>query len=388
MITNYLLKIFLKTKPNNNDPKHRQIVANIEVAASMAINILLFFMKLGLGIVSGSFAMISDAIHTLSDIVSSIVVWLSFIWSSKPADEDHPFGHGRAEHVGGIMVSALLIAIGFEFIKESITNIISPETFHVSPLILFLILITIILKEISAQMAFKLAKVIDSKTLKADAWHHRTDAISSIIVLGAFALQYLGISGVDGWAGLIVSGFILYTGIETAKDSIHPLLGEATNMELINKIKTISLTNKNVRNVHDMVIHSYGHTKACCLHTEISEKIDISKAHDIAEEVEEQLIKELGFTSVTIHIDPVTSDFGKYPNIPNDIAAIVKTDNRLESFHDLRLAGKKNILLDLVPKKNTTDIDIEALKISFKKSFKKLYPELNLSFKVEPKYHY
>ncbi|MDD4527796.1 MAG: cation diffusion facilitator family transporter [Candidatus Margulisbacteria bacterium] len=388
MFSKYLVSLFFKKNANQNDPILRKKVADLEVYSSTFINILLFILKLTIGIISGSFSMISDAMHTLSDIISSAFVWASFLWSAKPADEEHPFGHGKAEYLGGFIVAVLLMVVGFEFIKESIIKILHPEDFIATPLIILLIIVTILLKELSAQFSYGLGDYISSKTLKADAWHHRTDALSSIIVLLAFCLQYFGITGVDGWAGLIVSVFIFYTGIEVAKDSINPLIGEATDNSLIHKIKKIALEHSDVINAHDVVIHSYGHTKACCLHIEIDATTDSMSVHTISENVEEALVKSLGFTSVTIHPDPVTTNFGKYEQLPKKIALIVKEDNRIESFHDLRLVGKKNILVDLVPEKKTTSEEIIALKKDFYEQFKKLYPELNLKLKIEPKFHY
>lgn len=378
----------LNEKIDKNDVKVRKKVADIEVFVSTLINVVLFFIKLFTGLVTGSFAMISDAFHTLSDIFSSIVIWLSFLWSSKPADDEHPFGHERVEYICGMIVAGLLITISFEFAKSSIYRILHPEVFSVNVVMLLLVLSTIILKEVSAQVSFKLGRLIDSKPLMADAWHHRTDALSSIVVLVAFILQMFGVSGVDGWAGLVVSCFILYAGIKVAKDSIHPLIGEPVSPADLDEIKEVVMKYKEVKSIHDVVIHSYGTIKAASLHIELDCKMTFEAAHDLAEVIEENMERLLKLTSVVIHIDPITTDFGQYKDLPDKVAMVVDEDKRVDDFHDLRLAGKKNIFFDVRMSKGTVEAQKEKIAVDLSNRLKKYYPKLNINVKVEPKYYF
>ena len=275
----------------------------IEGAVSIFINIGLFFIKLWAGIVSGSIALTADAWHSLSDTISSVVVIVGAKLSSKKPDIKHPFGHGRWEQIASIFIGFLLGIIAYDFIKDSIIQFQSKEAANFGTLALVVTIISILANEGLAQYAFYLGKKTDSLTIKADGWHHRTDALSSIIILiGILFKNYFW--WIDSILGIIVSIMIFYVAYEIIKESINKLLGEEPNSELIQKIETIikSLYPDDL-SPHHYHIHNYVAHKELTFHIKLDNNLNIEQGHSIATEIENELFKELKITS-TIHVEP------------------------------------------------------------------------------------
>ncbi|MBT6112147.1 MAG: cation transporter, partial [Candidatus Marinimicrobia bacterium] len=214
--------------PKGKEPAriYRTRIGKFQGWVSVIINGILFIIKMGLSLVVGSISLLADAIHTLSDLISSAVVIWGFNEAEKPADEDHPYGHGRAEYIATLIIAILLAVAGIEFIESSISRLMNPEPIVSEWWMIGLIGLTILLKELTARYGEFLSQKIASGTLHADAWHHRTDAISSLLVLGAMIAGRYGYYQVDGWAGLGVALFIMWTGFEIAKSAIDDLLGK------------------------------------------------------------------------------------------------------------------------------------------------------------------
>jgi cation diffusion facilitator family transporter len=271
---------------------------------SIITNTLLFGLKYWAGIASGSIAIIADAWHTLSDSVTSIVVIVSAKTSAKPADKEHPFGHGRAEIIGSIVIGVLLAVVAFDFIIESIDKLKSDKDTHFGTLAIVVTILSILMKEGMAQYAFWAAKKSNSKSLKADAWHHRSDAFSSVIILiGIFLDPYFW--WIDGVMGIIIAGLLFYGTYEIMKDAIGTLLGEDLDPALINQIKEMALScYNNDFNMHHFHLHNYGNHQEITFHIRLDGKLSLNEAHEIADKLEKKIYKELNIVA-TIHMEPL-----------------------------------------------------------------------------------
>jgi cation diffusion facilitator family transporter len=278
--------------------------AYLEGWISIIANTLLFFLKYWAGIVSGSIAIIADAWHTLSDSISSVVVLIGVKISNKPADKEHPFGHGRVELIASVVIGVILAIIGFDFFINSIERIRNKEEAAYGTIAIIVTVISIVSKELLAQYAFWAGKKTKLNSLKADGWHHRSDAISSVIVLaGIFLGKYFW--WIDGVLGMIVAVLIFIAAYEILKEGISPLIGETPDSGLIEKIKEISnrVANRET-DIHHVHIHTYGHHTEITFHISLPKDYVFEKVHNIATEIEVTIREELGMEA-TIHMEPL-----------------------------------------------------------------------------------
>lgn len=286
-----------------NTTNIRQKITKQEGWISILVNILLFVIKYMAGIASGSLALIADAWHTLSDSISSILVLISARYSYKQADKDHPFGHGRFELVTSIFIGVLLILVGINFIKEGVAKFIDHEEAVFGTFAIVASVFSILMKEGLAQFAFWGYRKTNSSALKADGWHHRSDAISSIVILvGIFIGKYLW--WIDAVMSVIVAGFLLYAAYEIVKSSISSILGEPPSVDLIQKVS--DLANQTVGYdvmVHHVHLHDYVIHRELTFHICLPPTLTIETAHEITDEIEKTIKEEMEIES-TIHIDP------------------------------------------------------------------------------------
>jgi cation diffusion facilitator family transporter len=279
--------------------------AFVEGWLSIVGNILLFALKYWAGLATGSIAIIADAWHTLSDSLSSVIVIVGAKISKKPADEEHPFGHGRADLISAFIIGILLLLVAFDFIIESYHTLHSRESSQFGSIAIVVMVISIVLKELLAQFAYYGAKKTNSKVLKADAWHHRSDAISSLVILvGIFLGPYFW--WVDGALGMIVALLIGHAAYEIISDSIHSLLGESPSDTIITELKlTIEEVHPNNLEPHHFHLHVYGDHTELTFHIVLPEGMPLKEAHDIATVLEEAILEKYAYVA-TIHIEPHT----------------------------------------------------------------------------------
>ena len=266
-------------------------------------NLILFAIKYWAGITSASVALIADAWHTLSDSVSSIIVLLGFKVSKKSKNEDRPFGYGRAELIASLIVGVLLAIVSFEFLKDSIIKLTNYETANYGTIAIVVTALSIVVKEAMAQYSFYIARITSSRALKADGWHHRSDAISSVVILvGIFIGKYFW--WIDGVLGIIVSILLFYTSYEILKESISPLIGEDSDEELMVKINTFASEcyGKDM-NIHHVHTHTYGDHIEVTFHMVFPKNITLQDAHDDATMLEHRIFNDLGIHA-TIHMEP------------------------------------------------------------------------------------
>ena len=281
----------------------KTLFAYKESILSIFVNTLLFGLKLWAGIVSGSVAITADAWHTLSDSLSSMMVLIGAKLANKPADKEHPYGHGRMETVTSFFISIFLGFIAYHFLVSGIHEIYNHITVHYGEIAIVVTVISILLKEALAQYAFYAYKKTQSMPLKADAWHHRSDALSSLIILtGIFLGKYFW--WIDGALSILVSASILYIAIILLSKTIHNLLGETPDEDLKRHIETICTEETgDSPNVHHIQIHNYINHIALTFHIHLDPDMNLYKAHGIATNIEKRILEELNMHA-TIHIEP------------------------------------------------------------------------------------
>lgn len=385
--------IFRKHLKDGKDIRHpeiRHIVGRVEGWISIWTNFLLSVMKGWLGLWSGSVSLIADAIHTLSDVSTSIVILIAFRIARKPSDTAHPFGHGRMEAIGTVIVAVLLMVAGIEMLKTSVSRLLNPSPFEASWFLIAMVALTILIKEILARFSQKLAKIIESSALKADAWHHRTDALSSVLVLVALLGQrFFDIYYLDGVAGIAVSAMIAYTGWHIVKDGIDDLLGKRPPVHIVKDIKDMIKAHPEILDVHDLIIHQYGQKSDISFHIEVPENLPLKRAHALSDDIA-RTINDHFSTHSTVHVDPVNTSDPELQAvrklIKNDLA---KWDQKI-SFHDLRCLGdkrSKNIVFDLVVDPVMNDREIDNLKNQLLRHIAEQFPSINhITIEIEPRY--
>ena len=282
----------------------RKKASYLEGTVSIIGNICLFALKYWAGIMSGSIALMADAWHTLSDSISSVVVIVGAKLASKQPDKDHPFGHGRWELISAIIIAIILVLIAFGFITDSISQLKTKESAHFGTLAIVVTVVSIVVKELMAQYAFFLGRKSDSTTVKADGWHHRTDALSSLVILiGILFKNYFW--WIDGVLGLLVSLMLMYAAYSILKESINKILGEEPGEELIEEIKKLisSLYDYDIF-PHHFHIHNYISSKELTFHIKIKNDLSVEEGHEIATAIEDLIDEKLSIKS-TIHLEPL-----------------------------------------------------------------------------------
>jgi len=301
--TIFILKKIIKNYENTKEPEVRVKYGFLEAWISIIGNVIIFGFKIIFGFILNSISLIADSFHTLSDVITSVVVLFGFRASHQPADTKHPYGHGRGESIATLIIGILLIIVGVDFLKLSFNRFIHPQVVKGSWLIAGLLILLALAKEMMAVFSIDLGKEINSSTLIADAWHHRSDAIASFLVAIAIGASIFGYHKVDALFGIIVSLIIIYVGIDLSKSSASFLLGEVPSKDLIEKIEHYAKNVNGVNNVHGIQVHDYGNHFEISLHIEVNKNHPLLTGHEIADFVEKKLFKELKVSSV-VHVDP------------------------------------------------------------------------------------
>lgn len=295
------------------NPTLRKKYAYLEACVSIIGNLFLATIKIFLGLMLNSISLLADAAHTAADVMTSIVVLLGFKISSSPADEKHPYGHGRIEFIASLVISVMLLYVGVEFGKSSFSRFITNEAVKGSYAVAVIMVIAAVFKEWMSRFSIDLGNRTNASALIADAWHHRTDGIASVLVAIAIIASQYGYYKIDAIFGLGVSALIIYTGIKIANDSISKLIGEAPEGEELENIESSALSVIGVSGVHKVNIHDYGSYKEISLHIQVNDDLTLIKAHDISEEVERAIEKNTD-SKVIVHVEPlVLSNHSKVP---------------------------------------------------------------------------
>ena len=344
-------KLFIKDYKNVKDTVVRSKYGVVAGVFGIITNIFLFIIKLIIGFLANSITIMADAFNNLSDSLSSIITIVGFKLSSKPADKEHPYGHARYEYITGTIVALLVFAVGILFVKSSIQKIIYPETINLGIATYATLIAAIIIKLWQMIVYLDFAKAINSKTIKANADDSRNDVIITLGVLIAMILMHIFGINMDGYFGLAISIFIVYSAINMIKETIDPLLGIVPSEEQINKIKSEILKYDGVEGIHDLMIHNYGAGKDfVTVHVEVSSDMNIVVAHDLADRIEKHFITDLN-TNLTVHIDPIDVKDENTMNLCKQIKKILNKFDKEVSIHDFRVVSTsdcKNVFFDIV----------------------------------------
>lgn len=362
MIT-FLASLFIKDSKNYKEPSVRQSYGVLSGAVGIGLNILLFFGKWLAGTISGSIAIIADAFNNLSDAGSSIITLIGFRLSGQEPDPEHPFGHGRMEYISGLLVSVAILVMGFELIGSSIGKLRSPEPIESSALVFGILIASILVKLYMFFYNHSLSKKIESAAMKATSVDSLSDTVATTLVLIATLIsKYTGLL-LDGWFGILVGLFILYTGGSTLKETIDLLLGQPPKQEFIDEVKEIVLGHSMVHGVHDLIVHDYGPGRVMIsLHAEVDVNGDIQDIHEQIDHIEHELQEKL-HCSATIHMDPIVTDDKEVLAMKAKVEEMVHFLDESFSMHDFRMvkgSTRTNLIFDVeVPRKTSyTDNEI------------------------------
>ncbi|MBR4972548.1 MAG: cation transporter [Oscillospiraceae bacterium] len=320
-----------------NDPKTRAAAGKLSGIVGVFCNILLFGGKLAVGLLTGSVSVTADAMNNLSDAVSSIVTLVGFKLAEKPADADHPYGHARYEYLSGLAVAALIIVIGVELGKSSIDKILHPAPVAFTLPLVVVLVVAVILKLGLSAFNTMLGKKISSTALLATAADSRNDAISTSAVLIAAGLEMAFGWQLDGWMGLAVAAFVLYSGAMLAKDTISPLLGETATPELRQLIVDVVTSDEKVLGYHDLMVHDYGPgQRFASIHVEMDRREDPLECHERIDELERLCLQQHNIHLV-IHYDPVITDDPELNRLQNVVSGLLQQIQPEISIHDFRM---------------------------------------------------
>ncbi len=375
MIT-ILSTLFIKDYKNTKDPIVRRRYGMLSGIVGIVLNLLLFTGKFIAGLLSGSIAITADAFNNLSDAGSSVITLIGFKMAGQEADSDHPFGHGRIEYISGLLVSVLIILMGYELCKESVKKIISPSETLITPLVIAILLISVMVKCYMYYYNHRLGKQLESAAMEATATDSLSDTLSTgIVFVSALIGHYTGFK-IDGPCGLLIGFIILYAGYHAAKETAGPLLGQAADPAFVQKILDIVDQYDDILGIHDMIVHDYGPGK--CLvsfHAEVPAKGDILALHDTIDLVEYRIRTELACEAV-IHMDPIMNDDEETNSLKKSVEAILNAYDAQLSLHDFRIVKgptHTNLIFDVVVPFRTT-YSVDDLKSAIQQSVFEKYP--------------
>ena len=349
-MTNWILKTYAPKGDYATDSKARAKIGKLSGRIGIFCNVLLFAGKLTVGLLSGSVSVMADAINNLTDAASSIVTLLGFKLAEKPADSEHPYGHARYEYLSALCVAALILFIGFELAKTAIGKIFNPVAVAVSIPLGIVLLISIGIKLWMFLLNRGLGKAISSNTLLATAADSRNDAVTTLTVLAAAILEGVTHLPIDGYMSLLVSAFILYSGIQLAKETISPLLGEGVSPELRQTIVDIVTCDPRVIGYHDMLVHDYGPgQRFASIHVEMDQREDPLMCHEIIDAMERKCLSDHN-VHLVIHYDPVVTDDPELNALQEEILQTLHNITPQLHIHDFRMvpgAGIKLVFFDI-----------------------------------------
>ncbi|MDY2912230.1 MAG: cation diffusion facilitator family transporter [Agathobacter sp.] len=315
-------------------------------------NIILFVGKLLAGIITSSISITADALNNLSDAGSSIVTLAGFKLAAQKPDSKHPYGHGRIEYLAGLAVAAVILIMGFELFRDSIGKVLHPQDTEFSYVVIFILLASILVKCYMAYYNYSIGKEIDSAAVRAAAMDSMSDCIATGAVLVTTVLNHLYGWQLDGYCGILVSFFIMYSGIQAARDSVDPLLGIEPDEEFLQQIEDISLSfDENIVGIHDLMVHDYGPgRKIISLHAEVPADSNMIQIHDVIDNLEKKLSKDLGCMA-TIHMDPVAVNDPEVRELKHKVADLAKEVLDAITIHDFRVVKgdtHTNLIFDMV----------------------------------------
>ncbi len=350
-MTQALIRLFIPDAQNIRDNKVRELYGVLAGAVGIVCNVFLFALKLTVGLLAGSVSIAADAFNNLSDGLSCVISIVGFKLSVKEPDAKHPFGYGRTEYVAGLIVSFIIMLVGFEFLQTSAGRILHPAPVEFSWVMTGILVASILVKLWMGLFYKKLGTLINSPVLIATGQDSRNDVITTAVVLFGMAAGRFATLPVDGFVGVLVALFILRAGLESARDTIAPLIGEAADPDIAANIQQIVMSYAGIVGVHDLIIHNYGAGRSLAsLHAEIPSNADFVAVHEIIDEAEKAVWHQTGVYLV-IHMDPIDTDNSRVAAMRERVDSVLReTDGNL-SMHDFRVVNGErhiNLIFDVV----------------------------------------
>ena len=389
LISEAIIKKFIKDSENVENEEVRNKYGTVAGIVGIVSNLLLFILKFSIGFLSGSIAITADAFNNFTDMASSAITMIGFKLASMPADEEHPFGHGRLEYLSALVVAFMVMFVGIKFVQTSFERIMNPVAVQFSLMPFILLLCSMAVKFWLGRFNKIVGEKIDSSALKAVA----VDAMGDVFTSGCVVLSYLIAKftafPLDGYVGIVVSLIILYAGFSLIKETVSPLLGEAPDAEMVDAIVNGLLEYNIISGVHDLIIHNYGVGRCIAsVHAEVPCNIDIMEIHEVIDDAEKELSKKLNIHLV-IHMDPIAVEDEDYIQTRTELARIIARNEKIESMHDLRIVGKgdkKNLVFDVVVDGDLSHSEEEELKNWVNDEIQKIHPNYNCVILVDKNY--
>ena len=346
-----LARFFIKNYNDIASPRVRQAYGILCGAAGIVFNLLLFGGKFLAGVISHSIAITADAFNNLSDAGSSIITLIGFKMAGQKPDKDHPFGHGRIEYISGLLVSIVILYMAIELIQSSVMKIINPTSLSFTPLVAGILFASILVKGYMAFYNFRISKKINSTAMKATATDSLSDMLSTTVILIATLISHFTSINIDGYCGVLVGLFILYAGINAAKDTVSPLLGQAPDPDFVQQINDIVMSHEGVIGIHDLIVHNYGPGRILIsLHAEVPSDGDILVMHDMIDLIEHKLRDTLQCSAV-IHMDPICVNDEETNLLKEKVMEYLSEIDVSITMHDFRIVKgptHTNIIFDVV----------------------------------------
>ena len=350
-MTSWLIRTFVPNAGDTGDPTVRTRYGLVASMTCIVCNVLLCMGKGAVGLVSGSVSIVADAVNNLSDASSNVVSLLGFKLASRPADEDHPYGHGRYEYLAGLVVAVLVCAIGINLVGSSVEKIMSPEPTEFGPAVVIVLVGSMAVKLWMATFNRRLGRAISSETLEATAVDSRNDVIATAAVLASAVVSQLVGIDLDGWAGLAVGGFILWSGIQLVREAVSPLLGKVPDPAYVEHIRDKIMSYPGVLGTHDLMVHDYGPGRQfASAHVEMAAEGNPLDQHDLLDNIEQDFKDDEGLV-MTLHFDPIVTNDPQVRDMRHWIDLAVKDIDERLSIHDLRCVPgptHTNVIFDCV----------------------------------------
>lgn len=363
-MTELLVKLFIRDSENTKDASVRTAYGTLGSATGIILNLLLAAFKYIAGMISGSISVTADAINNLSDAGSSIVSLAGVKLSAKPADKGHPYGHGRLEYISALAVAVLVFLMGFELLKSSVDKIINPVPVKFNWLVLIILIVSISAKLWLGIFNRKLGKRINSAPMMAVMKDSFSDCLATGVAALSIIVSAFSDINIDGFLGLIVAGFILFTGFNISKDTLGVLLGNPPDKEYVELIENKIMSYEHIVGVHDLIIHDYGpQRRFASAHAEIPSNIDIMEAHDVIDLIERDIMNEMGLL-ISIHMDPIIVDDDRINALRQMTTDVVKEIDETLSIHDFRVVEgptHTNLIFDILLPHNHKDSHEEII---------------------------
>ncbi len=383
-----IFKLFIKNADDVSNPTVRSAYGKLASVIGIIFNVILCGIKLLAGVISGSVAVIADALNNLGDASSSVISFAGFKLSSRPADKEHPYGHGRYEYVSAFIVTILIMVIGVELFKSGVEKIINPSDINFSILAIIILAVSIVLKIVLSIFNGSLGKIISSDALRATSVDARNDAISTTAVLISLILSSFIDFPIDGVMAVLVALFIMYSALGLVKDTLASLLGKPPEKEQVDKIKEKLLSYEGVLGIHDLIVHDYGVGRTfASVHVEMAAEGDVIESHELIDKIEKTFLDESGL-EIVIHYDPVSTTNPLAVEMREFLHLAVKKVDENLSVHDVRTVDGKQrniVIFDCVMPFNLNKTEQE-IKDGLCKVIKESYPKFDAVITIDKSY--